>query len=261
MSEKQTGQIEEIPIRLKIDKDSPLGLTELSRALLSLNNSIDEYVATSCGTSGTKTTLQSVEKGSDVFNMVIVLAVMFGEALPTINAYFEFFNNLKNIGKRSVDEIKEDKFLTRTSLDDAENIVNLASQSGVSVTINYNDYKDCVIINQENQNAYRQGIATARQIKAFENKEAVKKVFEKMSITLYQTTNTDKKVKFRAYCYELSDRAIPILIDDEKLKAEILENPYNYRFVCDLEIHKDENGKISLYRAFNYIDKFEIVKE
>lgn len=261
MSEKQTGQIEKIPIRLKIDKDSPLDLTELSRALLSLNNSIDEYVATSCGTSGAKTTLESVEKGSDIFNMAVVAAVMFGEALPMINAYFEFFSNIKNIGKRSVDEIKGDKFLTETSLDDIENIVNLASQSGVSLAINYNNYKDCVIINQENKNAYKQGIATVRQIKDFENKEVVKKTFNKMSITLYQTTNTDKKVKFRAYCYELSDRAIPILIDDENLKTEILENPYNYRFVCDIEIYKDANGKISLYRAFNYVDKFEIIKD
>lgn len=261
MSEKQTGRIEKIPVKLTINKDEPLELTALSRALLSLNDAINEYAAISCGTDGVKTTLQSVEKGSDIFYLVVTGAIMFDQLLPTINAYFDFFNNVKNIGKRSVDDIKEDKFLTRTSLDNIENIINLAGQSGVSVTINYNDYKDCMIINQENKDAYKQGIATARQIKAFENKEAVKKVFEKMSITLYQTTNTDKKVKFRAYCYELSDRAIPILIDDEKLKAEILENPYSYRFVCDLEIHKDEKGKISLYRAFNYIDKFEIVKE
>lgn len=259
--EKQPGTIEQIPIKVTIERDQPLDIATFSKALLSLNNAVDEYVSLSSGTSGIKATLNGVEKGSDIIYILITGAVMFNMLLPTINGYFEFFNNIKNIGKKSVDEIKDDKFLTPTAINDMENIVNLANQSGVSVTINYNNFNDCIVINQENKEAYRQGIATVRQIRDFDNKEAVKKVFEKMSITLYQTTNTDKKVKFKAYCYELSNKAIPILIDDEALKAEILENPYSYRFVCDIEIHKDEKGKISLYRAFNYIDKFEIIKD
>ena len=255
---------ENIQIKFRIEKDNPLDITTLATALLSFNNSIDEFVATQTGVSGARATLQSVEKGSDIFNMVIFAAsgaLAIGELLPTINAYFEFFGNIKNIGKKSVDDIVCDQFLTPTSLQNLENVVKLADKDRVSVEITSPVFNHCIFINQDNKEAYKQGIATARQIKDFENKEAVKKVFEKMSITLYQTTNTDKKVKFKAYCYELSDKAIPILIDDETLKTEILENPYSYRFVCDIEIHKDEKGKISLYRAFNYVDKFEIIKD
>ncbi|WP_298789062.1 hypothetical protein [uncultured Campylobacter sp.] len=243
---KQTGQIENIPIRLKIDKDSPLGLIELSKALLSLNNSIDEYVATSCGTSGTKTTLQSVEKGSDVFNMVIVLVVMFGEALPMINAYFEFFNNLKNIGKRSVDNIKEDKFLTKSSLDDAENIVNLAGQSGVSVMINYNNYKDCIIINQENKAAYKHGIATARQIKDFDNMQ--RHEFKNVLVNMKEVKDSERIVKDKAVCDDvMPGKAVWTEIIDREAKELINKNPFDNYYLVDLSVHKMD-GVIKLYR-------------
>ncbi|CAD7288260.1 hypothetical protein [Campylobacter suis] len=255
---------DKISIKLRIEKDSPLELTALANALLSLNNSIDEFVSKQTGITGTKTTLQSVEKGSDVFNMVVFGvggALAIGEFLPTINAYFEFFSNIKNIGKRSVDEIKQDPFLTPNMLLHLENIINLTDKEKVSLELTSPVFNNCIFINQDNKESYKQGLNTARQIRDDQNKEQVKKVFDKMSITLYQTTNTDKNVKFKAFCYELSDKAIPILIDDEILKTEILENPYNYRFICDIEIHKDAKGKIGLYRAFNYIDKFELTKD
>ncbi|MGG7074366.1 hypothetical protein U5B43_08965 [Campylobacter sp. 9BO] len=258
---EQIGELEKVAIKLTIQRDEPLDIAIFSKALLSLNNAIDEYVTLSSGTNGIKTTLQGVEKGSDIIYLMITGALMFDKLLPNINEYFTFFSNIKNICKCSVDDIRNDKFLTPSALNDIENVVNLANQSGVSVTINYNNYKDCLIINQENKESYKQGLNTARQIKGDIEQEQVKKVYQKMSITLYQTTNTDKKVKFKAFCYELSHNAIPILIDDEALKAEILESPYTYRFVCDIEIHKDAKGKISLYRAFNYIDKFEIIKD
>ena len=95
---------ENIQIKFRIEKDNPLDITTLATALLSFNNSIDEFVATQTGVSGARATLQSVEKGSDIFNMVIFAAsgaLAIGEFLPTINAYFEFFGNIKNMGKKA----------------------------------------------------------------------------------------------------------------------------------------------------------------
>lgn len=39
------------------------------------------------------------------------------------------------------------------------------------------------------------------------------------------------------------------------VEQEMLENPYNYRFLVDLEVYKDERGKITTYRAYHYKDK------
>lgn len=35
----------------------------------------------------------------------------------------------------------------------------------------------------------------------------------------------------------------------------MLENPYHYEFLVDLEVYKDENDRIKTYRAYNYKEK------
>ena len=60
--EKQLGTIEEMPIKVTIERDQPLDIATFSKALLSLNNAVDEYVSLSSGTSGIKATLNGVEK-------------------------------------------------------------------------------------------------------------------------------------------------------------------------------------------------------
>lgn len=47
----------------------------------------------------------------------------------------------------------------------------------------------------------------------------------------------------------------PAFIDDDRLKQEMLENPYHYEFLVDLEVYKDENDRIKTYRAYNYKEK------
>ncbi|QKF62944.1 hypothetical protein CMCT_0805 [Campylobacter mucosalis] len=244
--EKQPGTIEQIPIKVTIERDQPLDIATFSKALLSLNNAVDEYVSLSSGTSGIKATLNGVEKGSDIIYILITGAVMFDTLLPTINGYFEFFNNIKNIGKKSVDDIKEDRFLTSTALDDMENIINLANQSGVSVTINYNNYKDCMIINQENKESYAKGVATARQIKDFESKE--QRYFENVLIRMKEVKDSERIVKDKAICDDIiPGKAVSTEIVDKDAKELINKNPFDNYYLVNLSVHK-ANGVVKLYR-------------
>lgn len=96
-----------------------------------------------------------------------------------------------------------------------------------------------------------------KDIKHLGDKSEAKTIYPHMMIEFYQTTNTQKDIKHKAYCYDLSPTAKGIIISDETLKAQMLENPYNYRFLVDLEVYKDESGQILNYRAFNYHDKIE----
>lgn len=219
--------IENVNIRFATQKDNPIDIKTLSNALLALNNSIDEYICITQGTSGIKTTLKSVEKGSDVFNLVICGALMFGELLPNINAYFEFFNNIKNIGKKSVDEIKDDKLLTKNDLENLESILlALTEQKDLSVSIIYNDYKECVIINQENKDAYKQDIATAKQIKNYEDKE--QKHFQNVLIRMKEVKDSERIVKDKAICDDIiPNKAISTEIVDKEAKELINKNPFN----------------------------------
>lgn len=82
-----------------------------------------------------------------------------------------------------------------------------------------------------------------------------KTLYENMLIEFYQTTNSQKPLKHKAFCYNLSKNAKDIFIDDERLKQEMLDNPYQYKFLVDLEVYKDAQDKITTYRAFHYKDK------
>lgn len=238
--------IENVNIRFTIQKDNPIDIKTLSNALLALNNSIDEYIYITQGTSGIKTTLKSVEKGSDVFNLVVCGALMFGELLPNINAYFEFFNNIKNIGKKSVEEIKKDKTLTKSNLDNLESILALAEQKDLNLSITYNDYKDCVIVNQENKDAYKQGIATAKQIKNYEDKE--QKHFQNVLIRMKEVKDSERIVKDKAICDDIvPNKAISMEIVDKEAKELINKNPFDNYYLVDLSVHKID-GLVKLYR-------------
>lgn len=240
---------ENIQIKFRIEKDNPLDITTLATALLSFNNSIDEFVATQTGVSGARTTLQSVEKGSDIFNMVIFAAsgvLAIGEFLPTINAYFEFFGNIKNMGKKSVDDIIQDPLLTPTSLQNLENVVKLADKDRVSVEITSPVFNHCIFINQDNKEAYKQGIATARQIKDFENKE--QKYFENVLIRMKEVKDSDRIVKDKAVCDDiLPGRAVSAEIVDKEAKELINKNPFDNYYLVDLTVHK-MSGAVKLYR-------------
>lgn len=247
-------------LKLIIQKDEPLELDALAKALMSLNSALNEYTCTQTGYDGIKISLERVEKGSNVFVLAVGATAAFLEfekPLNIINGFFELVKNIKDIGKKSINDIKEDKALTPSFTNDLENIINLAEQKGTSVTINYNHYKDCLIINQENKDDYKEGIRNIKRIKQDQNEKSVKLIYEKMNVSFYQTTNTAKKVNFKAFCYELSPKAIPTLVDDAALKAEILADPYGFSFICDLEVYKNIEGKITSYRAFNFIDKLE----
>lgn len=236
-------KIQKEPIRLTIKKDDPLDIITLSKALYSLNASIKEYLAKKESFTDLSISLDGVEKGSDVFNLVIVGVGMFSSLIVGLNSYFDFFNNIKNIGKKSVDDIKNDEFLTKTALDDMENIVNLSENR--DVIINYNNYESCVIINQENKNSYLEGIKIARQIKGVEILE--KKDFNKVLIKIQTIKDSDKVVQDRAICDEILPKKImPTEIINKEAKELIKKSPFDNYFLVDLSVKKID-GNIKLY--------------
>lgn len=240
------NSIENVDIKLIIQKDEPIELKALSSAFLALESSIDEYAYITQGASEIKTTLKSVEKGSDVFSLVISGALMFGELLACVNTYFEFFSNIKNIDKKSIEDIKNDPLLTKTSLDNIEKIINLAEQKGTSITLNYNEFKDCLIINQENKNLYKQGIATARQIRNYEDKE--QRHFQNVLIRMKEVKDSERIVKDKAICDDIViNKAISTEIVDKEAKELINKNPFDNYYLVDLSVHKID-GVVKLYR-------------
>ncbi len=251
-------------ISLKIEKSCPLSAPSLGNAIISLN----ELFKDCCAFYGADTVLElkSVEKGSDILNFLISFSkgsLSFVKELNDgVNSAFTLIKSLKAIGKKSVDDIKNDELLTKNALKSIEDIVNLCDEKTTISIENKGVVNNYISINNSSKQDYLNGINEVRKIKDLDNKKEVKLVYEKMNISFYQTTNTQRKdIKFRAYCFELSQKAISTIIDDNNMKDEILANPYEYNFICDLEVYKDKDGKITLFRAFNFLDKIKIEKD
>ena len=158
------------------------------------------------------------------------------------------------IKKQSVENIQKEKYINKTMAKDLANIVNLYNTgTNAEITNNFNNAH--ITINQNTYNIYSDSLQCIAKIKDFDEKVKVKSIFENMLIEFYQTTNTQKPKAHKAFCYNLSKSAKDIFINDERLKQEMLENPYHYKFLVDLEVYKDENDRIATYRAYNYKEK------
>lgn len=247
----------ELLISLKLEKQSTIDLFKLTNAINSLNYGLSDCVYKNTGAK-ISLELKDVKSGSDIFNFLVVIPatlVSTSEFIGAINAFFELFNNLKNIKNQSVEDIEKNQNYTKENIKDFSNIVEISNNANVTINNNFNTYK---VYMQEGGKEYKEGIGVIKKIKGFDSKKPIKRIYENMMIEFYQTTNTDKPLKHKVYCYELDANAIATIIDDERLKKEMLENPYSYRFLVDLEVYKDTQGYIKNYRAFNYKDKVEI---
>lgn len=250
--------MQEIIISLKIEKDKPLQLKGLSRAILALNQGIGDFVEQDKAMGKVELQLQSVEKGSDIFHFLVSIPTLLpiSECIESLNRYFTFWENLRKIKNASVQEIKDDEKLNKNSIKCVEGILQIYD-IGANATISNSFNTQNIIIGKESVKDFKEAVQMIKDIKHLGDKSEAKTIYPHMMIEFYQTTNTQKDIKHKAYCYDLSPTAKGIIISDETLKAQMLENPYNYRFLVDLEVYKDESGQILNYRAFNYHDKIE----
>lgn len=256
---KKGKNVDEIIISLKIEKHKALDINVLGNALISLNNLVSEYLESNINAE-VNLNLKNVEKGSDIFNFIVsVSQSLFSKNnIDYINSLFDLFKSLSTIKDKKVNEIEKEIHYTQKFLKDSKNVVNIGNCA--NVTINSNVTNNYITITKDILESYSSGIDTIENIKGYKEKSLVKKIYHKMLIEFYQTTNETKKdIKYKAFCYDICKKAIPTIIDSKEFKEIVLENPYNYQFLCDVEIYVNAKNEISNYRIFNFTDR--ILKE
>lgn len=246
-------------VSFKVEKNKSIPIKELLIAIEAFNQATSEFIQYKSGEK-VELQLQSVQKGSDVFNLVLVGAGLFlasGEIIKVINDFFTLFKNLKIIDQKSAKDIKDDRLYSKNFVENLECIADFTNNENIH-HIEIHNNKNYIILNKEFAKELKDNLALIKKIKDYDRKE-VKEIHTQRLIEFYQTTNTEKEVRHKAFCYEISDKAIATFITDTKLREEKLNNPYNYRFLVDLEVYRDTQGKILNYRVFHYQDK--ILKE
>ena len=245
-------------ITLKIEKEANINLNDLSAALYSLNHLIETYSVENLNNK-ISLELYSVEKGSDIFNFIINytpdLINALKAAIDNIKNIFDIIKSIKEIDNTTLKETQENKNYTKQLLNDSKNIINIAKNAKVTIINNNN----CLFeITPQEYKKYIESYNTICNLKGYDNKTTIKKVYNDMIIEFYQTTNTtNKNIKHKVICNDITNKAIPSIIQDENLNKEMLENPYNYMFLVDIEIYINNQNNIKAYRIFNYKEKLE----
>lgn len=239
---------ENLNLNIKIEKAQPLDIVKLSQAFISLNDLVKEYVKQDIGADDTIIRLENVKEGSDIFELVVIGASLFPVAdyINSINAFFDFFKNLKSINAKSVDEIKSNEFLSKANTKRIKDVLNIAQKdTNTSFSISFNNCS--FSITADNVGSYTDGVKTIEKIKDFDND--VKSFYENVLIRMQMVKDSPKVVKDKAYCDEiLKGYAVSCEVTDPEAKKEILNDPFNNYFLVDLHTHTID-GKIRLYRV------------
>lgn len=247
-------------INFSIHKTKSLDIKKLFLCLNAFNQAMNEYIYKTTG-ENIKLELQSVEKGSDIFNLIIIGGGLFlasGGVIKAVNQWLDFIIKIKDIkSKDTIESIKNNPIYSKTFIQNLGYINKFIIDENIE-KISIKNNKNIIFITDKDASIFIENLIIINNIKGYST-EPAQRIYENMMLEFYQTTNTDKDIKHKAFCYEISDKPIPTLITDETLKQIVLDNPYNYRFLVDLEVYKNTDDKILNYRAFNYKDK--ILKE
>lgn len=242
-------------LTLKIDSNS-IRVSDLAKTLKSLEKNIQKQTGNMSAMC-----ISEVRKGSMIFDL-IQLANDVLPFLEFINALPEFITNLKKCKTTLLSSDKNQK--KDLKVDHVETVQNMSNivlnggkNSSLTLQINGNIYNNCTINIDANE---------ARDLK-----KETEKFLESQKNTTLQINNNDKIMKNvliyftqtntqsdkadKAICEKISKKPIRIFIADKELKKKILENPYAYNFVVNLEVQYKEDKPI-LYVIQDCLDKF-----
>ncbi|MDR1461457.1 MAG: hypothetical protein LBI78_07420 [Campylobacteraceae bacterium] len=253
MNEKENinkeNKMEENEIKLTITRDNNISIKDLSLALTSFDSLLKDYLTKNSGSADVQLNLKGVEKGSDIFFMEVVVAaslIPIGSYIDSVNGLFEFIRNLKDIFKKPVEEIKEDKFLTKTNVEKINNIIEVV-ENNQGASFQFNTNCQVININPTNIKQFKEAITLIGKIKEYDKEEKI--FYENVLIQMQTVKDSKKVVKDAAYCYEIvPHQAIPTEISDVEAKREILNDPFNNYFLVDLYVNRMD-GKVKLYRV------------
>ena len=107
-------------------------------------------------------------------------------------------------------------------------------------------------------NHYRKEKVAGEYLKEikYDDKEKEKDFIDRL-IRFVQTRKDNKDYGNKSICEDLTKKEIKTIFANDSIKYEILDNPYQYAFLVDLEAQYI-NGEIKLYKITNLKDKIDL---
>lgn len=244
-------------LTFKIDSDEPIELNHLIHSLKSIGT---EY-GKSSKIKSVEVKISEVRKGSYEFDFVLMAVTPLLPLMSDVNTTIDFIKRMSDLKSFFLNEKKDlEPTLNEATLMKDMNIPIQTFVNNGTVIINDTNHRNKVEFNKEEA-----GIITnnsTKYIKKLKSKENEEKqnIFRDRLIKFVQTRTDNRDYGNKSICEDISDKEIKTIFLNDSIKNEILDNPYHFGFLVDLEVQYI-NSEVKIYRVIKLNDKIELDDE
>jgi len=253
--------MENFKLDVRLRHNKPVDLIDMANSLISLNHIAISQIGQVHGIKDTKIMLDGVKEGCDIYQLSFIFSHLMPvvESVNTIASFTEHIKRYITLEKLPVEQIKKDDNLNTKDAQLIEEFVKpvLADvNSSISIELNGNNNNIVLNINNNEAKKIKENVGLVKQLKKEKSQEEDKtpQYFKKVLIKLHSTTDTQKKVKDKAYCDDiLKGKAVSTIFESIEDKKEVLNDPYNNYFLVDIDVQRID-GVPKLYRVIKVHD-------
>lgn len=238
----------------KIDSDEPI---ELNQLILSLKSLGDEYGKFS-KIKDVEVKISEVRKGSFEFDFVLMSFAPLLPFMSDVNTTVDFIKRVSELKSFFLNQNSDIKpTLEEAKLMNSINIPIQTFNNYGTVIINDTQKVDKVEFNKEDSKLITTN--SSKYIKELKQKEDEEKqnIFKDRLIRFVQTRTDNKDYGNKSICEDISSKEIKTIFENDDIKNEILDNPYHYGFLVDLEVQYINNDA-KIYRIMKLNDKINL---
>ena len=235
----------------KIDSDEPI---EVNQLILSLKSLGDEYGKFS-KIKDVEVKISEVRKGSFEFDFVLMSFAPLLPFMSDVNTTVDFIKRVSELKSFFLNQNSDIKpTLEEAKLMNSINIPIQTFNNYGTVIINDTQKVDKVEFNKEDSKLITTN--SSKYIKELKQKEDEEKqnIFKDRLIRFVQTRTDNKDYGNKSICEDISSKEIKTIFENDDIKNEILDNPYHYGFLVDLEVQYINNDA-KIYRIMKLNDK------
>lgn len=252
MQNEVIGQV----LTYKIDTEQPIGLNELISGLNALS---DEYIKFS-KMKNVDVKISAVRKGSYEFDLILASHAVLLPLMSDINTTLDFIGRIKQL---------KDYFLNNTpteivpTIEEAKMMQTIGApiqalhNNGGTIIFNIGSQTEALKITQDETKLLDNRTHLYIQQKKQETEEAKNNIFTNRLIKFVQTRADNKDYGNKSICESISKYEIKTIFSNEDIKNNILDNPYHYAYLVDLEVQYI-GGDAKIYQIIAINDKVEL---
>lgn len=248
--------MEKVQFEVKLVHEKPVDLIEMANSLIALDNISKSHISKEHGLKESKILLKGVKEGSDIYQLALdfgAVTLPLLDGVSSINEVLGYIHSYKDIEKKSVEEIRDNRHYNTVDADNVKNfiapVLSNDDNSTIEVKIEGSNSAPIIIINSTDAMKITENADFVKRVTSVKEDIKDDKSFEKVLIKIHKAIDSVKQVKDSTYCDDIvKGKAIATIFENLEDKKDVLAHAFTSLFLVDIKIVKS-NDEIKLYRV------------